>query len=308
MKRTPLIAATGLALGTALLSGVSNFVAKISVTVVKDPIVFTTLKNVLVAALLFGIVVVARQWSDLVRLRRDDWLKLAAIGLIGGSVPFALFFIGLTKTSALNASLIHKSLFLWVLLLAIPILRERMTRWQWVGIATVVAANLFVGGFNGFRYNLGELMVLAATFLWAVESVIAKIALRNLSSLIVAAARMVFGSAILIVFIALRGGGAAVIHLTAVQWGWTLLSTGLLVGYVLTWYAALKRAPATYVATLLVPATLVTNVLSAVFITHAFPVVQVMNGFFLIIGAVLLIRFTRRAVSDSVAPQLASHE
>jgi uncharacterized membrane protein len=119
---------------------------------------------------------------------------------------------------------------------------------------------------------------------------------------------MVFGSVVLMIFVAMRGGASVVTHLNAIQWSWTLLSSALLVGYVLTWYAALQRAPATYVATLLVPATLVTNVLTAVFITHDFPLAQAVNATLVTLGAVLVIRFARRAVPDSTASTLPSAE
>lgn len=306
MKKSTIMIATGLALGTALISGVSNYVAKISVTVVKDPIVFTTLKNTIVAIFLIGAIVGFRKWRELRTLSKRQWLKLVAIGVIGGSIPFALFFTGLKQTSAINAALIHKSLFIWVLLLAMPILKERMTKWQWVGLGLVAVANVFVGGFQGFKFNAGELMILAATLFWAVENIIAKLALKDISSTTVAAARMVFGSIILAGFVALRGGGSVVAHLSTAQWGWTLLSSALLVGYVVTWYAALKRAPATYVAVLLVPATLVTNVLSALFITHAFPQIQLFNGLLVTVGAYLLIRFAKRPVPLSTTSDLAS--
>lgn len=297
MKRLANATPALLALGTALISGASNFIAKISVTVVKDPIIFTTLKNTVVAVFLMGIVLAARRWREIRGLHRGAWLRLSMIGLIGGSIPFALFFTGLTHTTALNASLIHKTLFLWVLLLAVPFLKERMTTGQWLGIAAVAAANLFVGGFTGFKLNSGELMILAATVLWAIENIIAKITLRDVSSLTVGAARMVFGSIALLALVGFRGGGGVVLHLSSIQWGWTLLSSAFLVGYVLTWYAALQRAPATYVATLLVPATLVTNGLSAIFLTHTFPAVQLMNALLLTTGAFLFIRFSRPAVS-----------
>lgn len=306
MKKTTLVTATFLALGTALISGVSNFIAKISVTVVKDPIVFTTLKNALVAVALVGIIISFRKWNELRSLTRQHWFKLVAIGVIGGSVPFALFFTGLTHTTALNAGLIHKSLFFWVLLLAMPILKERMTRWQWLGLGVVAVSNVLIGGFKGFKFNIGELMILGATLLWAVENIVAKIALKDLSSTIVAAARMVLGSAVLVAFVVLRGGGSAVAHLNATQWNWTLLSSVLLVGYVLTWYAALKRAPATYVAVLLVPATMLTNVLTAVFITHTFPTVQLMQALAVTAGTFLLIRFTRKTVPVSAIPNAVS--
>lgn len=303
MKKTPLTLATIFALGTAIISGFSNFIAKISVTVVKNPIVFTALKNTIVALLLAGIILALGRWRELRSLSKAQWGKLVAIGIIGGSIPFALFFTGLSHTSALNGALIHKTLFLWVLLFGGALLRERLTPWQWVGIVTIAVANFFVGGFTGFKYNTGELMIVGATALWAIESVIAKITLRDISSLTVASARMIFGSLILITFIFTRGGGAAVTHLNTTQWSWTLLSSGLLLGYVITWYAALKRAPATYVATLLVPATLITNILSAIFVTHAFPLVQLLNALGVTVGMILLIRFARstRPLSDATA-------
>jgi len=48
----------------------------------------------------------------------------------------------------------------------------------------------------------------------------------------------------------------------------TLASIGLLTGYVMTWYRALKIAPVTLVASVLTLATIITNVLSSIFITH----------------------------------------
>ena len=55
MKKNLLKYATLLALGTALISGTNTFLTKIAVTVIKDPIVFTTLKNAVVAVLLIGV-------------------------------------------------------------------------------------------------------------------------------------------------------------------------------------------------------------------------------------------------------------
>ena len=301
MKHSTLFYATVLALGATVVSGASNFLNKIAVTAVKDPIVFTTLKNTIVALFLVGIILALKKWQEIKSLNRNQALKLLAIGVIGGSVPFALFFTGLAQTSAINASLIHKTLFIWVLLLGIPLLKERLTRWQWLGVGAIFGANLLVGGFNGFKYNAGELMILGATILWAIENVIAKIALRDLSSSLVASARMIIGSLILFSFIIWRGGASAVYVLNFQQWGWTILTSVLLLGYVLTWYSALKRAPATYVATLLVPATLVTNVLSAVFVTHAFSGKQAFSMALFLIGAILVVLFARKTAEQTTA-------
>jgi drug/metabolite transporter (DMT)-like permease len=262
--------ATILALSTALISGTANFVNKFAVSNFSNPVLFTTIKNSLVAVFILGIFIAFKRWPEIKKLTPKQWRRLVLIGAIGGALPFALFFTGLAQTSAVGGALIHKTLFLFVALLAIPFLKERLVWQQWLGVAIIFVANLFVGGFTGFKFNTGELMILIATILWAVENIIAKKALADISSLTVAGARMIFGSILLVSYIALSSGFGEVINLSGTNWGWLILTALLLVGYVLTWYTALKYAPATYVATLLVPATLVTNILSAIFITHTF--------------------------------------
>lgn len=299
LKKHPYRYATVLALITAVISGTNNFLGKIAVTAVKDPIVFTTLKNVIVAALLVGIILMLGKWREIISLTRGQMFRLLAIGAIGGSVPFALFFTGLMNTSALNAGLIHKTLFVWVLLLAVPFLKERFSWVQWVGVGTLFAANFVVGGFKGFNFNIGELMVLGATLLWAIENVIAKKALKDISSITVASARMVVGSLILFAIVLGRGSTVPLSSLSLEQWGWTLLTSVLLLGYVLAWYTALKYAPATYVAALLVPATLVTNMLTAIFITHTFNGIQLTQMILLAAGAALIVLFVKKTVTAS---------
>lgn len=268
MKNNTTGLATILALATAFISGVSLFVNKFAVSAIKDPILFATLKNSLVAVFIIGIMLVFKRWNEIRLLTRSQWLKLFAVGAIGGALPFALFFWGLAQTSAVNGAFIHKTLFLWVAFLAIPFLKERMVWQQWAGIILVFVGNLFIGGFTEFKFNAGEAAILAATILWAIENIVAKKALVDISSMTVGAARMVIGSVLLIGYVAIFGNFAPVFALTPTQGGWIILTGVFLTGYVLTWYAALKRAPATFVATLLVPATLITNILSALFITH----------------------------------------
>lgn len=289
--------ATLLAVATAAISGTNNFLTKIAVTAVKDPVVFTTLKNAAVAVFLVGLILIFKKWPEIVSLTKVQIFKLLAIGAVGGSVPFALYFTGLSQTSAVNAALIHKTLFLWVLLLAIPILKERLTAGQWFGVAAIFAANLIVGGFTGFKYNFGELMILAATILWAIENIIAKIVLKDVSSLTVAAARMTIGSLLLLLLVFWQGKTQVMSGLSSSQWQLTLLTSILLLGYVLSWYTALKYAPASYVAALLVPATLVTNILSAIFVTHSLTLVQILSSTLFIIGMLLMVFTAKRAVS-----------
>jgi drug/metabolite transporter (DMT)-like permease len=303
MDRRTFWYATALALLTMVISGTNNFLTKIAVTAVRDPILYTALKNSIVAVFLVGLMLLLKKWPEVRSASKKQLFQLAAIGIVGGSVPFALYFTGLTQTTAINASLIHATLLVWVFLFAVPLLKERMGRLQWLGVGAIFAANLFIGGFAGFKFNAGELMILLATILWGAENVIAKYALRGLSSTTVAGARMMLGSLVLILISLPRGGVAIVLTLNAAQWGWTLLTGALLFGYVLSWYTALKYVPATYVATLLVPAPLITNTLSAVFITHSLQWMDVLGSLLYGSGLVLVIFFTDKIAKKALPQQ-----
>lgn len=297
-----------LAIGTMLISGTNNFLTKIAVTVVENPIVFTFLKNIVVALLLIGIVLVVGKWREIKQLNRGDTIKLLSIGVIGGSVPFILFFTGLSMIPAINAAFIHKMLFVFVALMAVPLLKERVGKLQLVALALLFGGNMILFGLPNFTFGLGELMVLGATLFWAVENIIAKVALKRISSLLLAGSRMTLGSIIILAFIALQGNVGMIAGLGLAQWGWTLLTGLLLAGYVLTWYTALKYAPATLVASILVPATFITNILTATFTTHTISAQQLLSGALLLIGITILIIKARNIIPKTVEKPVISSQ
>ncbi len=260
-----------LAAAAALISGVSIFLNKYAVTAIVQPLVFTAVKNSLVALLILALIFASGKWRGVKQLSRRQLLLLLAIGIIGGSLPFYLFFTGLSLIPAVTGAIIQKTLVVWVALLAFPWLKEKLSPAHWALVVLLFAANIAVGGFPGFKLSIGELFVLLATLLWAVETILAKLVLPRVDPDLVTAARMVLGSAILLTVSAVAQP-AALLHvsaLTLTQWSWIILTAVTLLLYVTTWYRALKFAPATAVTAILVASTLVTNVLSAVFVTHS---------------------------------------
>ena len=259
------------ALVTAVFSGFAIYFNGIAVRTVGDPLAFTTLKNLgvgMILAVLVGIKIF-RNRSLLITLAPRDWLRLLLIGVIGGSLPFYLFFKGLSITPAASGAIIHKTLIFWVALWAIPFLHEKLTIRQVLALGLVFGSSFIVGGITSLSFGTGEMMILAATILWAVENIIAKVALRKVDADVVVGARMIFGSLLLFAATIFTGKMSLISQLTPSQWGLTLTSIAFLTGYVMSWYRALREAPATLVATVLTLGALITNVLSAVFITHS---------------------------------------
>ena len=265
MNRTTL--GVALAACTALISGFAIFLNSYAVKIVTDAALFTTLKNGVAGLALVGVLmaVAARRPRYVAPLDRRAWGSLTLIGVVGGSLPFLLFFGGLAMASAPSAAFIHKTLFVWVALLALPFLGERLGWVQIGALGVLLASQLLITPPNGVTWGVGETMIAVATLLWAVEVVLAKRLLARADPLVVGVGRLGIGLIVLVGYLAATGRLALIAELTAVQWLWVVATGGILAGYVGTWLAALQRAPATVVASVLVlgaPVTAILDVLA----------------------------------------------
>ena len=296
------------AVATSFISGVSLFLNKFAVEAVKPPLLLTTSKNVLVGVALVSMIILLKKHTKIGALSRNDLAKLLAIAVIGGSVPFYLFFTGLASIPAINGAIIHKSLVLWVAILAVPFLREKISWLSLTAVILLFIGNIYIGGFTGFKVSQGELMIVVATIMWAVETIIAKKILHHVDPDVVAAFRMGLGSIIL-------AGVMIVIQPTVLnqiaswnmtQFFWVMVTSVLLLGYVATWYRALAYAPATVVTSVLVFATVITNVLSALFVTHTWSTAMLVQSL-LICGGIMFAYLALKRASSAVASDDALH-
>ncbi|PIR43444.1 hypothetical protein COV24_02795 [candidate division WWE3 bacterium CG10_big_fil_rev_8_21_14_0_10_32_10] len=258
------------AIVTTIISGISIFINKFVVSSVNSPLVFTTTKNTIVGLLILFFVLSTGKYKKIKDLNKDQLIKLGLVGIIGGSLPFYLFFEGLSRIPAINAAIIQKTLVFWVAILAFVFLKERISKTQVVGLVFLLAANLFIGGFKGFSLSIGELLVLMATILWSVETIIAKKVLKKVDSNLVTLARMTFGALILLTFTTTTSFSdlIEVFSLTSMQLFWISVTSFSLFAYVISWYKALSKAPAITVTSILAASPLITNLLSVIFITH----------------------------------------
>ena len=129
-----------LALCTAAISGVAIFVNGYGVKRFGDATVYTTAKNAIAGLVLVLLAVAASRLppgrNDPARRprARAQLPALLAVAAVGGSIPFVLFFEGLARASSTQAAFVHKTLVIWVALLAVPLLRERLSRAHYAAI------------------------------------------------------------------------------------------------------------------------------------------------------------------------------
>jgi drug/metabolite transporter (DMT)-like permease len=277
-----------LALVAAAISGVSVFVNAFAVRQLPDPAVYTTLKNGVAAGLLILGVAITVRPAQLRAVSRREWTWLAVIGLIGGSVPFILFFTGLAQASAPSAAFIQKTLFIWVAILAVPLLGERLGWAQLLSLGVLLGGQAIVLSPANVHWGAGESMIAAATLLWAVETILVRRFMRAVPASVVAAGRLGFGVLLLVGYLAISGKLATVGTLVPSQWGWALGTGVLLAGYVATWFGALRRAPASLVTAILVVGAPVTAALQSIS-TGGLPAASTLVGHGLILAGATVI-------------------
>jgi drug/metabolite transporter (DMT)-like permease len=277
-----------LAIGAALISGLAIYLNAFGVKQLPDAAVYTTLKNAVAAVVLIAVVVGLGGVRDVRAIDRRHWPAVLAVGVIGGSVPFVLFFTGLAQASAPSAAFIQKTLFLWVALLAVPFLGERLGLASIIGLAVLLIGQALVLPPERIQWGTGETLILAATLFWAAETVLVKRLLGSIPGTTMAALRMGVGMIALAAYLVVSGRLGVLAGLAPTQWGWVLLTGLLLAGYVGTWFAALQRAPASVVTSVLVLGAVVTGALTAVS-NGAAPSATVVVGYLLIVAAAALI-------------------
>ena len=165
--------------------------------------------------------------------------------------------------SAPSAAFIQKTMFVWVAILAVPLLGERLGLAQLAALVALVVGQALVLPPRGIAWGTGETLIVIATLCWAVEVVIVRRVLRGVATPIVATGRLSIGLVVLVGYVAITGRVGGILALGPQAWVWILLTGLILAGYVGAWFAALRRAPATVVTSVLVGGAVITGTLQA---------------------------------------------
>ena len=258
-----------IAICAAVVSGFAVFVNGLAVRRFDDPTVYTTAKNLIAGTVLVLALVATTSVASERRpfsVARSTWPALAVIALVGGAVPFVLFFEGLARATSTNAAFVHKTLIVWVAIGATVFLRERLTAIHVAAIGLLVVGHLMLtGGLGAAAFGTAELLVFGATLCWATEVLIVKRMMVTVPYQVAALSRMVGGSVLLVAWLAIQGDLGGLGRFTAQQLVWLLFTGATLAAFVGTWYAALSMAPAIDVTAVLVLGAVITGLLNSGF-------------------------------------------
>jgi drug/metabolite transporter (DMT)-like permease len=279
-----------LALLAAVVSGISIPANKFFI-VNLDPTVFTAVRAVIIGVVFFFISICSSRFGHK-EFKRVSWWYLIAIAVIGGAFAFLLYFNGLALTTAGKAAFLQKTLPLYTAILAFIFLKEKIPRKMSYALAAMLIGTLilyFAQTSPGKLWpnpSLGDLLVIAATVLWAIENIIARKAMvLGETNFVVSFARMFFGGLILFGFVLLFGKFGALLSLSAQQWIHVLISTALLFCYVFFWYWSIKYINVTKAASLLLLAPIISLVGGLMFLGEPVSMLQLAGSAIILIGA-----------------------
>jgi drug/metabolite transporter (DMT)-like permease len=212
--------------------------------------------------------------KNLKSLRREQWLSLVLIGLIGGGVPFVLFFRGLQLTNGPIGSFIHKTMFIYVAILAMLFLKEKLSKKIIIPAALLLLGNLLLLNLASFSFNSGILLIFMATLFWSVENIISKHLLKSIEPKVLAFGRLFFGSLFILTYLAATNRLTYFTQITLAQFTWILISVPFLLLYVMTWYTGLKLIKASTATAILLLGSPITTLLSFVFLNTSLSIMQ----------------------------------
>ena len=112
------------------------------------------------------------------RFTRRDWQVLAALGFTGGGLHLACQWLGLHYTTATSAVLYLSTAPVFILLLARPVLGERIAPRQWAGVAISFVGVALIGLQGKLiapSFNVGDLLALASMAMWGSYTVVLRL-------------------------------------------------------------------------------------------------------------------------------------
>jgi len=203
------------------------------------PLLFAAISTLLAA---FGSFIYTALKSNLRELRKKEaYASLLMVTLCIVIIPYVLLFIGSSKTSGINTSLLLLSEIIFTLMFT-PLIGEKTTPEKLLG-----SAGVFIGAvlilYNGkFRANIGDIMVIASTATYPIGNFYAKKALNQVSPSTILFVRFFLGGLFMLPLAMLVEAPSNVISIIFIDWP-TLLFTGLILlgAGKIVWYEALGR-------------------------------------------------------------------
>jgi drug/metabolite transporter (DMT)-like permease len=171
----------------------TNFVAVKHVVESVPPILFAAVRFTLAGMLLWFLL---RLVEPETRLRRENFLPVLGLGVVGVTLTQSVFTVGVSMTTAANTALIYSTAPVWGMLLAfvLALERPRIVGIAGVGLCLIGVALIVYGGLSfGGTSLAGDALIVCAAVFWGSYTVLSLFLLRHYSPLALATYAILLG-------------------------------------------------------------------------------------------------------------------
>jgi drug/metabolite transporter (DMT)-like permease len=260
-----------------------------------QPLLIILVRTVIGIFVLFPFLIISK---GLTMPSRRDVPALVLLGMVGVAFYQWLQAVGVQLTSASQTSWLTASAPVFMVLLGWFFLKEKIRRWQIIGLCLALGGDLLVasndGGFPKASADLlGPIIIITSALVWAGYSVLAKYLLREMLPIRLIFFSLVIGLVFLIPLVSIADGWTLPEHISLSSWLAVaflgLGSTGL--AYVF-YFFALKEAEITLVAVIQYLEPLITVLLAAWLVKERMEAGGLVGGMLILVGVWLVNRYS----------------
>ena len=178
-----------------LIASLCYPIAKVGLAII-EPFTFAFYRYILSAIILLVVARFLRQKSNPVE--KKDWPRIVLMGLL--IIPFnqTLFLLGQSMTAAGHGAFLFSTTPVWILVLAMVLLKERPTARRIFGIVLAVSGVMVIMSTGaivvGTEYLLGDLIIMVSVLAWAFYTTIGAPMVRKYGAWRMTAYSLSFGS------------------------------------------------------------------------------------------------------------------
>ncbi len=254
-----------------------------------DPLNFSY-QILIVAALFLFVYGFYKEPEQIVHLSIKIISIVALIGVIGGSLVYALGGLGLKYSSAINYSFLVQTNVVFTAILAFFFLKENLKPTK-VALIVILLVGVYLIVTNGnlFVPNKGDLLILLAALAYAIANILAKITLtkitlRNVPVVTFTAYRLLFGGLSLALFLILIGRFS-----TEISWLWSIGVGAMIAIGTLAIHKVLVYATASYMSMMATITPLLTTVVAWILLGETMSATQLVGGGLIILAGFFII-------------------
>jgi drug/metabolite transporter (DMT)-like permease len=236
-------------------------------------------------------------------LPRTDLAIAVFIGVVGSLAALGVFYYGLDLTNAINASFLERAYPLFAVILAIGLLKERLSVKDMVGILFVILGSYVIIFQKGFEIELlGNFLLFIAAFLWGMTTVIAKYILKRVDAYVLTFYRLVtagIGGMIIAIFL-----GQVNMGISMDVW-YAIILSGIMPAFLgfLFFYRSLDVTKASKAASITATVPLFAVVYAFFFLGEIINIFQIGGGALIVLGAFFLAKGEKKYQPEHQAAQ-----